>query len=135
MINFCSDMVWKVSIDRLLDEDLFCDDNMQNFREYATLSPHLNYRGTHNNNKKHQLYNGPYKSKSDFYIIYNKVVSIAMERLHVDIVIGYTVWYQHPRIHNVIVIIYNVIHQVQRSLRFIYYFSLIKNENNISKCT
>ncbi len=83
-----SDMVWNPSIDLLLYYCPFCDDNMKKVREYAILYPHWNYRDTKEDKEKHQLYNGPYKSKLYFLIKYNALVSIAMGRLNVDIILG-----------------------------------------------
>ncbi len=59
-------MVWNPSIDLLLNYCSFWDDNMYKVRENATLYPKLNYRDTKDDKEKSQLYNGPYKSKSDF---------------------------------------------------------------------
>ncbi len=59
-------MVWNPSIYLLLYNCPFCDDNMQEVREHTTLYPHLNCRDTSDDKEKRQLYNGPYKSKSDF---------------------------------------------------------------------
>ena len=69
-------MVWNPIIDLLLYYVPFCDDNMKKGRKYATLDLHLNYSKAKDSNEMHQLCNGPYKSKSDFLIIENDVVSI-----------------------------------------------------------
>ncbi len=128
IIIFHSDMVLNQSIDLLLYYSPCCDDTVQKIRKYATLDPHLNYRDTKDKYEKYQSYNGPYKSKSDFYIIYNVVDLMTVEGWYVDIIVVQKSSSWHLRSCNDILIINNAIDPKQRSLRLTFYCLLIKTK-------